>query len=114
MGSYLAVQLYESEHLRRIRFAIGSGLLIAAVLVLLVVDIFPIITNDSLEYIGHSNTLASTGFVQLGYRQVGYPLFLAVVDAIATPLGLEPLLTAVVLQRIVYLSALVFALWMWR
>lgn len=85
-----------------------------ALAVLLATDIFPIITNDSLAYIRHSNSIRATGLVQSGYRQVGYPGFLASVDAIATSIGVEPLLLTALLQRFLYLGALAFAAWLWR
>lgn len=78
------------------------------------VDIYPIITNDSLEYIEHSNSLGELGFVQLGYRQVGYPAFLASTDTIATVLGVDPLFAAAFVQRLVFLGALGFIAWIWR
>lgn len=93
---------------------VGVGLSMLVVAVLLASDIFPIITNDSLAYIGHSNSITTTGFVQLGYRQVGYPAFLAAIDTLATSVRMEPLLFTVLLQRTLYLSALAFAVWLWR
>ncbi|VAV92933.1 hypothetical protein MNBD_ACTINO02-2312 [hydrothermal vent metagenome] len=95
-------------------FWVSIGLVTVVVAVILAVDIFPIITNDSLAYIGHSNSLQETGLVQFGYRQVGYPAFLAGVDLIATQFRMEPLLLTALAQRFIYLSALAFAAWLWR
>ncbi|MCL1594893.1 MAG: hypothetical protein M3132_11145 [Actinomycetia bacterium] len=92
--------------------ALAFGVVAAALVI--AVDIFPIITNDSLAYIGHSNSLVTTGFIQIGYRQFGYPFFLASVDTMASLVHLEPLLATVLLQRLVYLSAVAFAVWLWR
>jgi hypothetical protein len=95
------------------RVAVSRGAFAAVVLLLLSVDIFPIITNDSMAYLGHSNSIIETGFVQSGYRLVGYPFFLASVDAAATFLGLEPLLFTAVLQRVLVLVALYVSLRRW-
>ncbi len=58
--------------------AISAMVLSMAVLaVVIAVDVYPIITNDSLAYLGHSNSIGPTGFVQAGYRQVGYPQYRA-------------------------------------
>jgi hypothetical protein len=91
--------------------ALGAGLI--AALLLLAVDIFPIVTNDSLAYIEHSNALGEFGFVQLGYRQVGYPFFLAFVDFFSSAARLEPLIITAVLQRLILLGALAFSVWLW-
>lgn len=95
--------------------AISAMVLSMAVLaVVIAVDVYPIITNDSLAYLGHSNSIGPTGFVQAGYRQVGYPAFLALVDAVATAFRMEPLLLTVLIQRLIYLGALGFGVWVWR
>lgn len=83
-------------------------------LILVAVDVFPIITNDSVAYLRHSDDLVSTGLVQIGYRQIGYPMFLASVDAVASLARIEPLVVTAVFQRLFFLSAVVFGVWLWR
>lgn len=103
------------RRVRRFGKLISVVLLSMAVLAVVVaVDVYPIITNDSLAYLGHSNSIGSTGFVQAGYRQIGYPAFLALVDAVATAFRLEPLLLTALIQRLIYLGALGFGVWVWR
>jgi hypothetical protein len=107
------LRIFETEFCKKV--AIGSiGMVFLSAF--LAVDIFPVITNDSLAYLGHSDSLRDTGAIQFGYRQIGYPAFLAVVDRIATLFRMEPLLITVLIQRFIYLGALLFTLklWKWR
>ena len=93
-----------------------TGLLIIGVgIAVLSVDVFPVVTNDSVLYLEHSRDLGQGGLVQYGYRQVGYPLFLATTRTVANVFGMEPLLTAVVVQRLLLLIAafLAWRLWKW-
>lgn len=76
-----------------------------AVSTVLSVNIFPVITNDSLAYIGHSNDLVGFGWVNFGYRQFGYPASLAIDRGIADLVTVEPLLFASVVQRALLLVA---------
>lgn len=81
---------------------------------LLAVDLFPTVTNDSLAYIDHSDALLDVGAVQAGYRQFGYPAFLAAIDGIAWVVRIEPLLLTVVAQRALLVLAMAYAVWLWR
>lgn len=98
---------------RLLRAGTVAGVLVAVAAVISV-DIYPILTNDSLAYLSHSNSLREAGAVQVGYRLIGYPAFLAAIDSIASVLRYEPLLLSVVLQRLVLLSGLAMAAWLWR
>ncbi|HEX9977523.1 MAG TPA: hypothetical protein VGB41_02745, partial [Acidimicrobiia bacterium] len=62
---------------------------------LLSVGLIPTVTTDSLTYLKYSNDLTGNGFVLLGYRQFGYPLFLALVDLLGRGFGIEPLILTV-------------------
>jgi len=64
------------------------------------VNWLPIVTPDSLLYLDHSNDLIGVGLVQVGFRQFGYPLWLASVDSVAGILNIEPLALTVILQRL--------------
>ncbi|MCI0678600.1 MAG: hypothetical protein L0Z63_06110 [Actinobacteria bacterium] len=89
-----------------------SGL--AIVSTWLSVNIFPVITNDSLTYLRHSDNLSSFGFVHFGYRQFGYPMFIEAMETVAGLVGVEPLLFAVAVQRFLLLSAIVYLVWVLR
>lgn len=78
------------------------------------VDIFPVITNDSVSYLQHSDDLGGFGAIWAGYRQFGYPLFLAVVDMLGSATGVEALVLTAFLQRALLVSSLLYATWLWR
>ena len=94
----------------------GSTVLagVLATILILSVNAFPMIGNDSVVYITHSLDLASGGWVVDGFRQVGYPLALSVVRGLSTTLGAEPLLAMVILQRALVVLACVLAFWKLR
>ena len=87
---------------------------IVAISTVLSVNMFPVIGNDSVQYILHSNDLTGLGFVNLGYRQVGYPFAIFVARSMAGVLTIEPLMFAAVLQRVLLISAVVLAGFFWR
>ena len=78
------------------------------------VDTLPIVTNDSLRYLDHSRALTEAGWVEDGYRQIGYPATLALDRWLASVAGVEPLLFTVVIQRALLAGALAYAIWLWR
>ena len=78
------------------------------------INIFPIITNDSLEYLDHSRAPGDYGAVSKGYRQIGYPLILLMSRSVSGLVGVEPLLLSALLQRLLLLGALGYAIWLWR
>lgn len=96
--------------------SIGIPVVLAIVVASTVVSVntFPIISNDSVRYIEHSRDIAGGGLVENGYRQVGYPAFLAVTRFFANSVGAEPFLSAALLQRFLLLAAAVVAWRMWR
>ncbi len=101
---------------------IGPGLRRAATVAFLAlvavrflsVDLFPVVTNDSLAYIGHSNDWSTYGLVNVGYRQFGYPMLLFGSDLLSRLAGPDPLLLQAVLQRLLLAGALAYAWWLWR
>ncbi|HEY7469074.1 MAG TPA: hypothetical protein VIC07_06045 [Acidimicrobiia bacterium] len=101
----------ESRNLIRIGAIV---LCLAGAAFILSVNSFPSINNDGVEYIAHSRRLADLGLVQLGYRQVGYPLFLFFARSISGLLGVEALLFAVLIQRFLLVVALAYSIWVWR
>jgi hypothetical protein len=95
-------QRFVSRPVRRV----GALLIIALVgLAVVWVNWLPIIVPDSLLYLDHSNDLLGMGLVHVGYRQFGYPLWLATADFTARLLGTEPLALTVVLQRMLLVAS---------
>jgi hypothetical protein len=78
------------------------------------VNMFPIVGNDSVRYLGHSLNLAEGGFVEEGYRQFGYPFFLALTRWLSDLVGGEPLFTTVLVQRLLLIAAGLAAWRLWR
>jgi len=93
---------------------------IAAAVVLFVaysairVNWLPVITPDGLNYLEHSNDLFGLGFVQLGFRQFGYPAWLAFIDAVAQMASAQPLALTVILQHLLLFFAVGIAIWVLR
>ena len=76
----------------------------------------PIVSDDSVGYLTRARAPLGTGFVVDGYRQLGYPLWLWMVDHVASPLGLDRLFGIVVAQRLLLVAAVValwWVLWLW-
>lgn len=78
------------------------------------VNTFPVLTNDSLVYIGHSSDMGTFGVVNEGYRQVGYPAVLTLLRGAADALSIEPLLFTSLVQRAILLTGIVLAMIMWK
>jgi len=93
---------------------VGGLLVLFVALAFLRVNMFPVVTNDSVLYLDHSFDIWGGGWVEYGYRQVGYPLFLATARALGDVFGAEPLLTAALLQRALLLLAALLAWRFWR
>jgi hypothetical protein len=74
------------------------------------VNWYPVISPDSLQYLDHSQDLAGYGLVQSGFRQIGYPLWLAVTSTFAGVFGLEPLAVAATGQRLILGGAIIIAI----
>jgi hypothetical protein len=75
---------------------------------------FPAITPDGLQYLEHSNDLLGIGFVQQGYRQFGYPAWLALIDGLSGVTSLGPLGLTVVSQRLLLTASAGVAVWVLR
>jgi hypothetical protein len=86
---------------------------LAALSSLLSVNMFPLVGNDGVVYLDHSNNLFDQGFVAYGYRQFGYPAALWVVRALAGVVGAEPLLAMTVVQRGLLIAAGLLAVRFW-
>lgn len=69
------------------------------------VSLYPITPNDSVVYLLHFDLLSEWGMVQWGYRQVGYPLFLGGLQAIAGILDTEVLFLSSFVQRMTFFLA---------
>jgi hypothetical protein len=93
---------------------LGVLLVLFVALAFLRVNMFPVVTNDSVLYLEHSFDIGGGGWVEYGYRQLGYPLFLATARALGGVFGAEPLLTAAVLQRALLVLAAFLAWRFWR
>ena len=109
---------FESRWRNRVRAAgrIGAPILLGliALSAFLSVNTFPVISNDSVLYLDHSRDLAEGGWVTYGYRQVGYPLVLALSRWTANLIGAEPLIFTAVSQRLLLAASVVLAWWYWR
>ena len=92
----------------------GFVLLALGVLTVLSVNTFPAVSDDSLDYITHSQDLVDGGLVESGFRNVGYPAFIWLVRSVSNVAGTEPLLTIAILQRLLLLGLLVYTWRLWR
>ncbi len=92
----------------------GFLALLAVIVFALSVNTFPNINNDGVDYIAYSRSLSANGLVHLGYRQIGYPLYLAATRLVSGLIGVEPLLTAVLVQRLLLVAGAGYAVWLWR
>lgn len=103
------------SHNSGLRVVALAIVILVAVSSLFSVNTFPVIGNDSLFYIEHSRNLGEMGWVELGYRQVGYPIYLSAVRQVSRLLGAEPLFAVALVQRILLVGAgvLAFVLWRW-
>lgn len=92
----------------------GAVLVSLAALRMFGVSIIPVITNDSVGYLSHATSLSSDGMVWSGFRQIGYPAYLASVDFIGTVTSTEPILLAMVVQRGFLVVGCAYAIWLLR
>lgn len=91
------------RHLRKSWIVLGVALAFAT----LAVDTYPVVLNDSIAYLTHSQSLAEYGIVSFGYRQIGYPLWLALWDWIGS--AVEPFALVSLVQRGAFLVVAVLA-----
>ena len=80
----------------------------------LTVDIAGIVTNDSLGYLRRAEAPFGAGFVFQGYRQVGYPLFVALSNVCANLVGWDHIFGTALAQRCVLLLGLGLVAWSLR
>ena len=97
-----------------LRVALAVVLGLVALSAFLSVNIFPIVGNDSVLYLDHSQNLSGGGWVEYGYRQFGYPLVLAVNRFFANALNADALLSMAMLQRLLLAAGAVLAWRFWR
>lgn len=100
--------------LRLLRWVVVGVAFIIILSTVASVNTFPVVTNDSLSYLGHSSDLGSYGLVNDGYRQFGYPLALALFRAAANVLTIEPLLFTSIAQRAILLAGIALSVIMWK
>lgn len=102
------------------RFAVARqwGLRLAAAMAItfalarvLAVDIAGIVTNDSLGYLRRSEDPFSQGLLAQGYRQIGYPLFIAFSNGVGDALGWDNIFGVAFLQRMCLLLSLAALIW---
>ena len=98
---------------RLLRVLAVVGIVAMAVL-WLGVNIFPVVTNDSLAYLTHANDLRAGGFVRQGYRQVGYPAYAALARGFGDAVGGNPMVWIALSQRVLFAAAAVYHVWLWR
>ncbi len=92
----------------------GAVATVVAIGFFLSVNVFPNVNNDGVEYLAYSQTIREQGLVHLGYRQIGYPLILAVERLVSHVVGIEPLLFAALTQRVLLGGGVLYAAWLWR
>ncbi len=78
------------------------------------VNWYPTILPDSLHYLAHASDLRGTGLIQMGFRQVGYPLWLYVTGSVAAAAGFAPLHGVVVAQYSLLAAAIAACVWAMR
>lgn len=100
--------------LRRLCWALVGVAFIIIFSTVASVNTFPVVTNDSLGYLGHSSDLSTFGLVNDGYRQLGYPVALTLSRAAANVLTIEPLLFTSLAQRALLLAGIVLSVIMWK
>lgn len=81
---------------------------------LLAVNLIPVMTNDSVGYLSHARDAWADGFVWAGYRQVGYPVFLAAAENAGDVLRIEPVLLTAALQRLLLGLGVAYSVWLFR
>ncbi len=96
------------------RRLLGAALAAIALARIFGVSMIPVITNDSVGYLSHSQNLGGEGLMRAGFRQIGYPIYLAVADTLGSITSTEPILLAAVLQRGLLIIALAYAVWLFR
>lgn len=83
----------------------------------LLLDVFPAFTNDSMSYIHHSldytslRGIVESETVKRGHKYAGCSMFIALCRGVATVVGTDPLTTVVTVQRLLYLAAIIAAVW---
>ena len=97
-------------------FRRGSSAILLLIVFSTVVSVntFPVITNDSLAYLGHSSDFSTYGLVNVGYRQIGYPLALALFRTVGKALTIEPLLFSSIVQKALLLLSIAIAIRLWK
>jgi len=65
-------------------------------------------------YLEHSNDIFGVGLVQVGFRQFGYPAWLAAIDSLAGLINVEPLALTVILQRLLLIIGAMVAVYVLR
>ena len=95
---------------------VSLGTLAVGLVVWAVGSVFwlPIIVPDSLMYLDHSQDLLGTGLIQVGFRQFGYPLWLAAMSGIGHLTTLDPLWLTVVAQRLLLIAAIAATIYVLR
>jgi hypothetical protein len=90
------------------------GFLLLCAARVLTVDVAGIVTNDSLGYLRRAEAPFGAGFVYQGYRQVGYPLFMALSNVSANVFGWDHIFGIALSQRCVLLLGLGLVAWSLR
>ncbi|MBK8010544.1 MAG: hypothetical protein IPK13_04295 [Deltaproteobacteria bacterium] len=71
------------------------------------VDVAAMALNDTITYLFHSRDLLGRGFIQQGYRQVGYPLFLRGTSIVGHGIGLDGIFFAALVQRCLLIAGVI-------
>lgn len=81
---------------------------VVVILLALTVDVIVAASSDAVWILQHAADLSEGGLVTLGYRFVGYPLYVRVAHEVGTVVGLDPLFAVVVVQRLIAVGAGVY------
>lgn len=94
---------------------VGAGaFLVVIALRVLSVNVFAVITNDSVGYLGWATSPMSQGWIAQGYRQAAYPISLWIFEKLDGMLELDRIFTIALGQRLLLVLGLALAWWALR
>ena len=94
---------------------VGAGaFLVLIALRVLSVNVFAVITNDSVGYLGWATSPTSQGWIAQGYRQAAYPISLWIFEKVDGILELDRIFTIALGQRLLLVLGLALAWWALR
>lgn len=98
----------------RVRRLVAANVAALVVLFQMLASWRPILTPDGIDYLHHAADIPGIGLTQFGFRQVGYPMFLAVVDILGGGVDPHHVDSVAFIQRALLLVAAGVVLWCLR